>query len=470
MLDPIPNPSVSPHPLQVVVLAAGKGTRMRSAHPKVLQPLAGKPLLAHVLHTASALAAQRAIVVVGHGAEKVRGQFAQTGVDFVVQAPQLGTGHAVLQAAPLLDDTAVVLVLYGDVPLVRPATLAPLLDIAAGGHLALLTVTLSDPTGYGRIMRDAAGVVQRIIEHKDAGPAERAIGEVNTGIVAAPAGLLKRWVAGLHNDNAQGEYYLTDIVALARAEGVPVQAVACADPHETLGVNDRTQLAQLERIVQARQAQALLAEGVTLADPARIDIRGELRCGQDVLIDVGCVFEGRVELADGVHVGPHCVLRECSVGEGGRVEAFSHIDGARCGPGVRIGPYARLRPGTELADNVHVGNFTEIKNSHIGPASKANHLSYVGDASVGARVNIGAGTITCNYDGVNKHRTIIEDDVFIGSDTQLVAPVRVGQGATLGAGTTLTTDAPPNQITLSRARQATVPGWARPVKHDKQGS
>ncbi|MBW4049286.1 MAG: bifunctional UDP-N-acetylglucosamine diphosphorylase/glucosamine-1-phosphate N-acetyltransferase GlmU [Proteobacteria bacterium] len=453
--------------MQVVVLAAGKGTRMRSAHPKVLQPLAGRPLLAHVLHTASALAAQRAIIVVGHGAEKVRAQFAPAGVEFVVQAPQLGTGHAVLQAAPLLDDTAVVLVLYGDVPLVRPATLAPLLDIAASGHLALLTVTLNDPTGYGRIMRDTAGVVQRIVEHKDAGPAERAIGEVNTGIVAAPAGLLKRWVAGLRNDNAQGEYYLTDIVALARAEGVPVQAVACADPDETLGVNDRAQLAQLERIVQGRQAQELLAEGVTLADPARIDIRGELHCGQDVLIDVGCVFEGRVELADGVHVGPHCVLRDCSVGEGGRVEAFSHIDGAQCGPGVRIGPYARLRPGTELAEYVHVGNFTEIKNSHIGPASKANHLSYVGDASVGARVNIGAGTITCNYDGVNKHRTIIEDDAFIGSDTQLVAPVRVGQGATLGAGTTLTTDAPPNQLTLSRARQATVRGWARPVKQQK---
>ncbi len=470
MLDPVPHSNIPSHPLQVVVLAAGKGTRMRSAHPKVLQPLAGKPLLAHVLHTASALAAQRAIVVVGHEAEKVRAHFAQAGVDFVVQAPQLGTGHAVLQAAPLLDDTAVVLVLYGDVPLVRPATLAPLLDIAAGGHLALLTVTLGDPAGYGRIVRDAAGVVQRIVEHKDAGPAERAIGEVNTGIVAAPAGLLKRWVGGLHNDNAQGEYYLTDIVALARAEGVPVQAVACADPHETLGVNDRIQLAQLERIVQARQAQALMAEGVTLADPARIDIRGELRCGQDVLIDVGCVFEGRVELADGVHVGPHCVLRECSVGEGGRVEAFSHIDGAQCGTGVRIGPYARLRPGTELAEHVHVGNFTEVKNSRIGPSSKANHLSYVGDASVGARVNIGAGTITCNYDGVNKHRTIIEDDVFIGSDTQLVAPVRIGHGATLGAGTTLTADAPPEQLTLSRARQATVPGWARPVKQDKQGS
>ena len=458
-------PQLSAAPLlQVVILAAGKGTRMRSALPKVLQPLAGQPLLAHVLRTAQLLQAERRIVVVGHGADAVQARFDGAGVDFALQSPQLGTGHAVLQAAPLLDDAAVVLVLYGDVTLVQPAALAPLVDIAGAGHLALLTVHLPDPTGYGRILRDAAGAVLRIVEHKDASAAERAINEVNTGILAAPVAALKRWLGALRCDNAQGEYYLTDIVALALADGVAVQAVAAPDAQDTLGVNDRAQLAQLERLVQARQASALLTAGVTLADPARIDIRGEVVCGQDVFIDVGCVFEGRVELADGARIGPHCVLRDCSVGAGGRVEAFSHLDAAICGAGVRIGPYARLRPGTELADDVHVGNFTEIKNSSIGHASKANHLSYVGDATVGARVNIGAGTITCNYDGANKYRTIIEDDAFIGSDTQLVAPVRVGQGATLGAGTTLTRDAPAQQLTLSRARQATVPGWSRPVK------
>ncbi len=443
---------------------------MRSAHPKVLQPLAGRPLLAHVLATAQALQAQRRIVVIGHGAESVQSRFEGAGVDFARQDPQLGTGHAVLQAAPLLDDAAVVLVLYGDVPLVQPAALAPLVDLAAGGHLALLTVHLPDPTGYGRILRDTAGAVQRIVEHKDASTAERGISEVNTGILAAPVAALKRWLGALRCDNAQGEYYLTDVVALAIADGVAVQAVAAPDVGDILGVNDRAQLARLERLVQARQADALLTAGVTLADPARIDIRGEVICGQDVFIDVGCVFEGRVELADGVHIGPHCVLRACSVGAGGRIEAFSHLDAAICGAGVRIGPYARLRPGTELADDVHVGNFTEIKNSSIGHASKANHLSYVGDATVGARVNIGAGTITCNYDGANKYRTLIEDDAFIGSDTQLVAPVRVGQGATLGAGTTLTRDAPAHQLTLSRARQVSVAGWTRPVKAGRSGS
>ncbi len=465
--ETFPTPALQASFLQVVILAAGKGTRMRSALPKVLQPLAGRPLLAHVLATAQALRAQRPIVVIGHGAEAVQSRFAAASVDFTLQSPQLGTGHAVLQAAPLLDDAAVVLVLYGDVPLVQAAALAPLVDIAAGGHLALLTVQLPDPAGYGRIVRNAAGEVERIVEHKDASVAERGINEVNTGILAAPAAALKRWLGQLRCDNAQGEYYLTDIVALAIADGVAVQAVTAPDAHDTLGVNDRAQLAQLERLMQLRQASALLAAGVTLADPARIDIRGELACGQDVFIDVGCVFEGRVHLADGVHIGPHCVLRDCRVGAGGRIEAFSHVDSAHCGAGVRIGPYARLRPGTELADDVHVGNFTEIKNSSIGHGSKANHLSYVGDATVGARVNIGAGTITCNYDGANKQRTIIEDDVFIGSDTQLVAPVRVGQGATLGAGTTLTKDAPAQQLTLSRARQASLAGWARPVKQPK---
>ena len=451
--------------LQVVVLAAGKGTRMRSRLPKVLQPLAGRPLLAHVLDTAHALHDARCVVVVGHGAQQVREAFA--GVDRVElceQQPQLGTGHAVLQASPLLADDGVVLVLYGDVPLVRAQTLQPLVDIARGGALAVLTVQLEQPDGYGRIVRDAQGRVQRIVEHRDASPAERALREVNSGILAAPAATLKRWVGLLRDDNAQREYYLTDVVQLAQAEGVAVHGVVADDADELLGVNDRLQLAHLERVVQRRRAAQLMRDGVTLLDPQRIDVRGELRCGQDVRIDVGCVFEGRVELDDGVQVGAHCVLRDCRIGADSRIEPFSHIDGAVCGQGARIGPYARLRPGTELGRDVHVGNFTEVKNSRIGDASKANHLSYVGDATVGARVNIGAGTITCNYDGAAKHRTVIEDDVFIGSDTQLVAPVRVGQGATLGAGTTLTRDAPAGQLTLSRARQLSLENWERPQK------
>ncbi len=456
----------SPAPAaQVVILAAGKGTRMRSRLPKVLQPLAGRPLLGHVLDTAHALHDARCVVVVGHGAQQVREAFAQeTQLRFCEQSPQLGTGHAVQQACPQLDDSGVVLVLYGDVPLVRAQTLQPLLDAAHAGALAVLTVRLAQPAGYGRIVRDAQGHVSRIVEHKDATPAELGIDEVNSGIIAAPAAALKRWVGQLRNDNAQGEYYLTDVVALARAEGLAVHGVPADDADELLGVNDRLQLAHLERVVQRRHAERLLRDGVTLLDPQRIDVRGELRCGHDVRIDVGCVFEGRVELADGVQVGPHCVLRDCSIGADSRIEAFSHIDGARCEAGARIGPYARLRPGTQLARDVHVGNFTEVKNSSLGEASKANHLSYVGDASVGARVNIGAGTITCNYDGAAKHRTVIEDDAFIGSDTQLVAPVRVGRGATLGAGTTLTRDAPAGELTVSRARQVSVAGWQRPRK------
>ncbi len=469
MPEPIPSPTLLSAPLQVVILAAGRGTRMRSALPKVLQPLAGRALLAHVLDTAAALQAHRRVVVVGHGAAQVRERIAKLdaeGVALCLQEPQLGTGHAVLQAVPQLDADAIVLVLYGDVPLVRPATLQPLLTAARSGALALLTVNLPDPHGYGRIVRDSRGEVLRIVEQRDATPDELAIHEVNTGILAAPVRLLAPWVAALSNANAQGEYYLTDVVAAATSAGTPVQAVVAADAHETLGVNDRTQLAALERIVQRRTADALLEAGVTLADPARIDVRGSLHCGRDVWIDVGCVFEGRVELGDGVSVGPNCVLRDCTIGAGSRLEAFTHVDGARCGEGNRLGPFARLRPGSELDAGVHVGNFTEIKNSTLGRDSKANHLSYVGDATVGARVNIGAGTITCNYDGANKHRTVIEDDAFIGSDTQLVAPVRVGRGATLGAGTTLTRDAPPEQLTLSRARQASLAGWVRPRKGD----
>uniref|UniRef100_E6PTX9 Bifunctional protein glmU n=1 Tax=mine drainage metagenome TaxID=410659 RepID=E6PTX9_9ZZZZ len=463
MSERTPHPPATPL-LQVVILAAGKGTRMRSAHPKVLQPLAGRPLLAHVLATAQALQAQRRIVVVGHGAESVQSRFEGAGVDFALQSPQLGTGHAVLQAAPLLDDAAVALVLYGDVPLVQPAALAPLVDIAAGGHLALLTVHLPDPTGYGRIQRDAAGAVQRIVEHKDANTAERAINEVNTGILAAPVAALKRWLGALRCDNAQGEYYLTDIVALAIADGVAVQAVAAPDVHDTLGVNDRAQLAQLERLVQARQASALLTAGVTLADPARIDIRGEVVCGQDVFIDVGCVFEGRVELADGVRIGPYAVLRDVRVGAGSVVQPFCHLDGAAIGAQAQIGPFARLRPQATLADGVHIGNFVEVKNASMGPSSKANHLSYVGDAEVGARVNIGAGTIVANYDGANKHRTRIEDDAHTGSNSVLVAPITVGAGATIGAGSTVTRAVPAGKLTVARARAVTLEGWKRPTK------
>ena len=459
MPEPISTPA-----LQVVVLAAGRGTRMRSAHPKVLQPLAGRPLLAHVLDTAAQLQAQRCVVVVGHGAAQVRERFAQADAQFCEQSPQLGTGHAVLQAAPWLDDAAVVLVLYGDVPLVRAATLRPLIDAARAGSLALLTVTLPDPGGYGRIVRDAAGQVLRIVEHKDANEAERTIAEVNTGILAAPAALLKRWVAALRNDNAQGEYYLTDVVAQAIAQGVGVQAFASADPDETLGVNDRAQLAQLERIVQARQAQVLLQAGVTLADPARIDIRGAVTCGQDVFIDVGCVFEGQVELADGVRVGPYAVLRDVRVGRGSVVQPFCHLDGATIGEQAQIGPFARLRPQATLGDDVHIGNFVEVKNASMGQGAKANHLSYVGDAEVGARVNIGAGTIVANYDGANKHRTVIGDDAHTGSNSVLVAPITVGAGATIGAGSTVTRAVPAGKLTVARARAVTLEGWKRPTK------
>ena len=459
MPEPISTPA-----LQVVVLAAGRGTRMRSAHPKVLQPLAGRPLLAHVLDTAAQLQAQRRVVVVGHGAAQVRERFAQADAQFCEQSPQLVTGHAVLQAAPWLDDAAVVLVLYGDVPLVRAATLRPLIDAARAGSLALLTVTLPDPGGYGRIVRDAAGQVLRIVEHKDANEAERTIAEVNTGILAAPAALLKRWVAALRNDNAQGEYYLTDVVAQAIAQGVGVQAFASADPDETLGVNDRAQLAQLERIVQARQAQVLLQAGVTLADPARIDIRGAVTCGQDVFIDVGCVFEGQVELADGVRVGPYAVLRDVRVGRGSVVQPFCHLDGATIGAQAQIGPFARLRPQATLGDGVHIGNFVEVKNASMGQGAKANHLSYVGDAEVGARVNIGAGTIVANYDGANKHRTVIGDDAHTGSNSVLVAPITVGTGATIGAGSTVTRAVPAGKLTVARARAVTLEGWKRPTK------
>jgi len=457
--------------LNIVILAAGMGKRMKSDLPKVLHGLAGRPMLTHVLSAARALNPARIVLVVGHGAETVRRHYERDAdLRFVLQQPQLGTGHAVQQAVPELAggeaDEDVTLVLYGDVPLVGSATLKRLLDTQASRprSVAVLTVELADATGYGRIVRGADGAIARIVEHKDASREELAIREVNTGIVAVPTGALKRWLGALKNDNAQGEYYLTDIIAMAVSEGVPVLASAPDHEWETLGVNSRVQQAELERIYQRIQAERQLEAGVTLADPARFDLRGTLACGRDVFIDVGCVFEGAVELADGVQVGPHCVLRDVRIGPGTRVEAFSHLDGANIGANARIGPYARLRPGTALGDQTHIGNFVEVKNSSFDTGSKANHLSYVGDATVGARVNIGAGTITCNYDGANKLRTVIEDDAFIGSDTQLVAPVTVGKGATLGAGTTLTHDAPAGQLTISRVRQTTIPGWQRPTK------
>ena len=455
--------------MNVVILAAGQGQRMHSGRPKVLHALAGKPLLAHVLDSARALQPTRICVVIGHGGEQVRVALDAPDICWVTQEPQLGTGHAVLQALPHLDPSQPTLVLYGDVPLTRITTLRRLLTEAAReprGALALLTAQLDNPHGYGRIVR-SEGNICRIVEEKDADDAERAIREINTGILVAPTDCLARWLPKLGKHNAQGEYYLTDIVALAVAESLPVRSAQPDDAWETEGVNSMTQLAALERIHQRALAEKLLELGVRLADPARLDVRGELVCGRDVFIDINCVFEGHVELADGVEIGPHCVLKNSTVGAGSRIAAFSHIDAAAIGTSCIIGPYARLRPGTTLGTDVHIGNFVEVKNSSIADHSKANHLAYLGDATIGRRVNIGAGAITCNYDGANKHRTVIEDDAFIGSDTQLVAPVTVGRGATLGAGTTLTRDAPPEQLTVSRAKQLSVPGWKRPVKLKK---
>jgi len=457
---------MSDQPVQVVILAAGQGKRMHSNLPKVLHPIAGKALAQHVIDTARTLAPKNLIVVYGYGGEVVRSTLAAGDISWAEQTQQLGTGHAVGQAVPQFSDAPCTLVLYGDVPLTSVATLRRLLHAGRNG-LAILTVDLADPTGYGRIVRDATGNVQRIVEEKDASAVEKSIREINTGIMAIPTAHLVDWLGRLKNDNAQGEYYLTDIVALAVAEGVPVRTAQPDAEWEVLGVNSKVQLAELERVHQRNIADQLLVAGVRLADPARIDVRGELVHGRDVSIDVGCVFEGSVELGDAVEVGPYCVLKDVKVGAGTHIAAFCHFEDAVIGPDGVIGPFARLRPGAELGPEVHIGNFVEVKKSIIGAQSKANHLAYIGDAEIGQRVNVGAGTITCNYDGANKWKTIIEDDVFIGSDTQLVAPVTVGRGATLGAGTTLTKNAPPETLTVSRAKQMTISAWVRPKKVKK---
>ncbi len=458
------NPSTSP--LHVVILAAGEGKRMKSALPKVLQAIAGKPMLAHVIDAARQLAPAGIHVVFGHGGAQVRAVFAdQPDLHWAEQSRQLGTGHAVQQAMPGIPDDARVLVLYGDVPLITAATLRRLLD--ATRSLAVLAAEPLDPTGYGRIVRDTEGHVAAIVEHKDADAAQRRIHLVNTGVIAAEAGALRRWLDGLRNDNAQGEYYLTDVFAAAAREYAAAEIAIVDDPLEAEGANDAWQLAQLERAFQLRQVRALCLQGARVADPARIDIRGSVQVGRDVELDANVVFEGEVVLGDGVRIGPFCRIKDARIGAGTVVAAHCDIDGAVCEGRAHIGPYARLRPGTVLAEGVHVGNFVETKKTRLGRGSKANHLTYLGDAVVGAGVNIGAGTITCNYDGVNKSTTTIGDNAFIGSNSSLVAPVTIGEGATIGAGSVIGKDAPAGKLTLARAKQDTVDGWRRPVK--KQG-
>ncbi|MCC7099981.1 MAG: bifunctional UDP-N-acetylglucosamine diphosphorylase/glucosamine-1-phosphate N-acetyltransferase GlmU, partial [Rubrivivax sp.] len=463
-----------------------KGTRMKSRIPKVLQRLAQRPLIHHVLDQAASLKARRVVVVTGHGAPEVEaacaGRTSAAGtfdLKFALQQPQLGTGHAVQQALPHLAGDGTVVVLSGDVPLTRPETLAALVEASGGGRLALLTVRLPDPAGYGRIVRGAQGQVERIVEHKDAGEAERAIDEIYSGIMAVPSALLARWLARLTNDNAQGEYYLTDVVALAVADGVPVVAHCIDDALQVAGVNSPAQLAQLERAHQLRQARALMEQGVRLADPARFDLRddpktgarGELVCAQDVEIDVGCIFTGRVEIGEGARIGAYCCVANARIGAAAVLHPYTHVDGeqagVRVGEGALVGPFARLRPGATLGREVHVGNFVEVKNSQLADGAKANHLAYLGDATVGERVNYGAGSITANYDGANKHRTVIEADAHIGSNCVLVAPVTIGAGTTVAGGSTITEDTPPGSLSLGRGRQVNIAGWHRPARKPK---
>jgi bifunctional UDP-N-acetylglucosamine pyrophosphorylase/glucosamine-1-phosphate N-acetyltransferase len=452
--------------LDIVILAAGAGKRMRSSLPKVLHPLAGRPLLSHVLETARALSPSKICVVYGHGGELVRSAFDDPALIWVRQVQQLGTGHALKQALPHLSENGVTLVLFGDVPLVKDRTLRALVDRADKDSLGLLTAELDNPSGYGRIIRNpVTNCIQAIVEEKDATLSQKNIREVNTGIMLLPNVYLPHWLAELSNDNAQGEYYLTDIIALAVDAGTRINSVHSEYSWETIGVNDKQQLAMLERIYQRDFADKLMEQGVTLADPARFDIRGQLICGDDVEIDVNCIFEGKVQLGDGVKIHANCILRDVVVAAGTVIFPYSLIENAELGKNCRVGPFARIRPGTRLDDAVHIGNFVEIKNSHIASDSKANHLSYIGDTVIGKHVNVGAGTITCNYDGAFKHQTIIEDDVFIGSDTQLVAPVRITKGSTIGAGSTITRDTPEGQLTLSRVKQTSIANWKRPKKN-----
>ena len=460
--------------LNIVIMAAGKGTRMKSNLPKVLHRLAGRSLLQHVLDTAAGMDATRCIVITGHGAEAVEAAVAAPNLQFVRQVPQLGTGHAVQQTLPALLDGGTTLILNGDVPLIQTSTAQALVQACAGKNLALLTIELDDATGYGRILRsgDAHGSdVLGIVEHKDASERQREIREVYTGMMAAPTHLLKRWLAALKNDNVQGEYYLTDVVAMAVAEGVPVVAAHAPSDTEVLGVNSPLQLADLERRFQLQQAQDLMEAGVRLADPARFDLRGELRCGRDVEIDVNCIFEGHVLLGDEVHIGANCFVRNAQIADGAVIHPFTHIDGealgVKVGPGAKVGPFARLRPGAELGAEVHIGNFVEVKNSTLARGAKANHLAYLGDSTVGERVNFGAGSITANYDGANKQRTVIEADVHVGSNCVLIAPITLGAGSTIGGGSTISKSTPAGELIVARAKQVTVSGWQRPVKQKK---
>lgn len=451
--------------LSIVILAAGQGTRMRSVLPKVMQPLAGRPLLRHVVDTARLLAADDVCVVYGHGGDTVKAAFAGDGLRWALQAEQHGTGHAAQQAMPDTPDANRVLILFGDVPLLKPRTLETLVDETGSDEMSILTVDLDDPTGYGRILREDGRVIG-IVEQKDAGETELAISEINTGVLLCPAKCLKAWLSALRSDNAQGEYYLTDVIAMAVADGVVVRGIKAADEEEVMGINDKRQLATAERALQARLVDELMASGVGFADPARVDIRGKLVCGADVFIDVNAVFEGDVTLGDGVHVESNNLIRDSVIGAGTVVHSNCHVEGANTGADCELGPFARLRPGAELADRVKVGNFVEVKKSRIAEGSKVNHLTYIGDADIGIDVNVGAGTITCNYDGVNKHRTVIGDNAFIGSGVNLVAPVEVGKDATIGAGSTITRPAPDGELTLERSQQVSVKGWKRPVKKD----